>query len=73
MTAAEKERFINVIIMLIQDGSYGELVSHHANMMHNMHSAMGFVGRQRFLRWHRVTISTAFGRNGNRRSMKSNE
>jgi tyrosinase len=56
MTAAEKQRFISVITTLIQDGTYGELVSHHANMMHNMHSSMGFVGRQRFLPWHRVYL-----------------
>jgi tyrosinase len=56
MTEAEKERFRNVITTLIQNGTYGELVGHHANMMHNMHSSMGFVGRQRFLPWHRVYL-----------------
>jgi len=56
MTDAEKQRFRDVITSLIQNGTYGQLVSHHANMMHNMHSSMGFVGRQRFLPWHRVYL-----------------
>jgi tyrosinase len=56
MTDAEKQRFRDVITQLIQNGTYGQLVSHHANMMHNMHSSMGFVGRQRFLPWHRVYL-----------------
>jgi hypothetical protein len=34
MTDAEKQRFRDVIISLIQNGTYGQLVSHHANMMH---------------------------------------
>jgi tyrosinase len=56
MTDAEEERFRDVITALIQNGTYGQLVSHHANMMHNMHGSMGFVGRQRFLPWHRVYL-----------------
>ena len=56
MTGAEKERFRNVITASIQSGTYGQLVAHHADMMHNMHGGMGFVGRQRFLPWHRVYL-----------------
>ena len=56
MTDTEKQRFKDVITTLIQNGTYGQLVRHHANMMHNMHGSMGFVGRQRFLPWHRVYL-----------------
>ena len=56
MTDTETQRFRDVITTLIQNGTYGQLVSHHANMMHNMHGSMGFVGRQRFLPWHRVYL-----------------
>jgi hypothetical protein len=47
MTTAEKQLYIATIQQLIQNGTYGTLVSHHANMMHNMHGSMGPVGRQR--------------------------
>ena len=43
MTAAERQRFRNVITTLIQNGTYGQLVSHHGDMSHNMHS-MNSVG-----------------------------
>ena len=56
MTVTERQRFRNVITALIQNGTYGQLVRHHANMMHGMHSSMGSVGRQRFLPWHRVYL-----------------
>ncbi len=56
MTADEKKRFKDAITTLIQDGTYGQMVSHHADMSHNMHSMMGPVGRQRFLPWHRVYL-----------------
>lgn len=56
MTAAEKKRFRDVITALIANGMYGTLVSHHADMSHNMHGSMGAVGRERFLPWHRVYL-----------------
>ncbi|MGH7774205.1 MAG: tyrosinase family protein [Candidatus Binatia bacterium] len=55
MTSAEKQRFRDVITTLINNGTYGQLVSHHADMSHNMHS-MNPVGQQRFLPWHRVYL-----------------
>lgn len=55
MTVGEQERLIRVISRLIQNGTYGTLASHHANMMHNMHG-MNPVGTQRFLPWHRVYL-----------------
>ncbi len=56
MTAAEKQRYKDVITTLIGNGTYGQLASHHADMSHNMHGSMGAVGRQRFLPWHRVYL-----------------
>lgn len=58
MTLGEKNRYKNVIQQLLNatGNPYGKLVSHHANMMHNMHGSMGPVGRQRFLAWHRVYL-----------------
>ncbi len=56
MTASERQRFRNVITQLIGNGAYGTLVSHHADMSHNMHGSMGSVGRERFLPWHRVYL-----------------
>jgi tyrosinase len=55
LTKVEKDRFKNVITQLINSGAYGKLVSHHADMSHNMHS-MNAVGRQRFLPWHRIYL-----------------
>lgn len=58
MTPPEKTRFKDVITKLIGNGTYGQLVSHHADMSHRMHSMGGMdpVGRQRFLPWHRVYL-----------------
>ena len=56
MTTEEKNRFLNGIQTLINNGQYGPHVSHHANMTHNMHGSMGPVGEQRFLPWHRVYL-----------------
>jgi len=53
MTAAEQQLYVATIQQLVQNGTYGTLVSHHADMSHNMHGSMGPVGRQRFLTWHR--------------------
>jgi hypothetical protein len=47
LTTAEQQLYITTIQQLIRNGTYGTLVSHHANMMHNMHGSMGPVGRQR--------------------------
>ena len=55
-TKKQWERFTNAITSLIADGTYGQLVSIHAEMMHNMHGGMGATGRQRFLPWHRVYL-----------------
>lgn len=38
-TKKQWERFTNAITSLIADGTYGQLVSIHAEMMHNMHGA----------------------------------
>lgn len=56
MTKGEKDRYRNTINTLIQNGTYGQLVRHHTNMDHRMHSMGGMdpIGRQRFLPWHRV-------------------
>ena len=56
MTAAEKQRYKDVITTLIGNGTYGQLASFHADMSHNMHGSMGAVGRQRFLPWHRLYL-----------------
>ena len=58
MTPAENTRFKDVITTLIGNGTYGQLVSHHADMSHRMHSMGGMdpIGRQRFLPWHRVYL-----------------
>jgi len=57
MTAAERDTFRSVINILIQNGQYGTLVSHHVmdNRMHSM-GGMDPIGRQRFLPWHRVYL-----------------
>lgn len=56
MTKAQKKRYRDAVTKLIANGTYGQLVSHHADMMHNMHGSMGPVGRNRFLPWHRVYL-----------------
>ena len=56
MTTAEKKRFRDVITALIADGTYGTLVSFHADMSHYMHGSMGAEGRERFLPWHRLYL-----------------
>ena len=56
MTKARKKRYRDAITQLIASGAYGQLVSHHANMMHNMHGSMGPTGWNRFLPWHRVYL-----------------
>jgi tyrosinase len=56
----EKQLFLEGIKILINTGSYGELVSFHADMSHNMHGNPMMerpeVGAQRFLSWHRAYI-----------------
>lgn len=58
MTDSEKDRYTNTIRTLIQNGTYGQLVRHHTEMSHRMHSmgGMDIVGRNRFLAWHRVYL-----------------
>lgn len=57
MTQSEKQTYKDVITALINNGSYGRLVSHHT-MNHRMHSMGGMdsIGLQRFLPWHRVYL-----------------
>jgi len=50
LSETERERFLCAINTLIQNGTYGQLVSIHADMSHMMH------GTQRFLPWHRVYL-----------------
>ena len=53
LATQEQQRYLNGITALIQNGSYGQLVAIHADMRHVQHGAMGPIGRQRFLPWHR--------------------
>jgi len=57
MTNSERDTFKDVITALINNGKYGQLVSHHT-MDHHMHSMGGMdaVGLQRFVPWHRVYL-----------------
>ncbi len=57
MTKTERDTFKNVITTLIDNGKFGQLVSHHT-MEHRMHSMGGMdpVGLQRFVPWHRVFL-----------------
>ena len=60
--AEERERFTCALNVRIADGSFGQLVSIHADMSHHMHDMMaagdptGAIGQQRFLPWHRVYL-----------------
>jgi tyrosinase len=56
LTAAEQQRYINAVKTLNSGGGttqFAAFVAIHADMSHNMHTATGPVGHQRFLPWHR--------------------
>jgi len=58
MTKTEQDLYIAAVEALIVDGSYGSLVSIHADMSHRMHD-MGEttrIGVWRFLSWHRAYL-----------------
>jgi tyrosinase len=50
LTTTEQERFLCALTVLIQNGTFGQLVAIHADMSHQMH------GNPRFLPWHRVYL-----------------
>jgi tyrosinase len=50
LTALEQSRFICALNVLIQNGTFGQLVGIHADASHQMH------GTQRFLPWHRIYL-----------------
>jgi len=62
LSPAEQERFLCALSVRIADGSFGQLVNVHADMMHHMHNMpapgdpTGAIGQQRFLPWHRVYL-----------------
>jgi tyrosinase len=51
MTQTERDRFVNAYQSINTPAVLGTMVSHHADMTHNMHSS------PRFLPWHRVYLS----------------
>lgn len=50
LSAQEQQRFLCALSVLIQNGTFGQLVAIHADMSHMMH------GTQRFLPWHRIYL-----------------
>ena len=62
LSATEQERFLCALNIRIADGSFGQLVNVHADMMHHMHDMAspgdptGSIGQERFLPWHRVYL-----------------
>lgn len=62
LSEVERERFLCALNIRIADGSFGQLVDVHADMMHHMHDMpaagdpSGAIGQQRFLPWHRVYL-----------------
>ncbi|MCQ8130366.1 tyrosinase family protein [Methylomonas rivi] len=53
LPSEERIRFINALREMMHRGSYQNIAVIHANMHHNMHGAMGRLGLNRFLSWHR--------------------
>jgi tyrosinase len=50
LTDQERGRLLCALNVLIQNGTFGQLVDIHADMSHHMH------GTQRFLPWHRIYL-----------------
>lgn len=58
LTKKEQDAYKNGISAMISDGSYGTIVAIHSRMKHRMHfmNLPGYVGRLRFLPWHRAYL-----------------
>lgn len=62
LDARAQEAFKNAVRFLVQQGTYRQLVMHHLDMRHRMHTPRGGMGHmppansRRFLAWHRCIL-----------------